>query len=222
VSEDRLVAHLRAWLGRWPGTGVGLTVVGSPARDEPGWDGGLHRVVGVATPAQGVLSVPPAVVSTLRVWLDAGGSPARTPEVAGLAGDWFDGVFRWTDSPAALPDAGEWVAADHPSVPPWLRRFGGEVLVAVDHGTGEHLAGVGIKRHDPHGRELAVVTAEAARGRGLARRLVAQAARRVLDEGRVPTYVHDRRNTASARVAAAAGFPDRGWSFLAVDPGEPE
>ena len=131
-------------------------------------------------------------------------------------------MFRWTDRPAPLSDAGEWVAADHPSVPPWLRRFGGEVLVAVDHGTGEHLAGVGIKRHDPHGRELAVVTAEAARGRGLARRLVAQAARRVLDEGRVPTYVHDRRNTASARVAAAAGFPDRGWSFLAVDPGEPE
>ncbi|GAA5120654.1 GNAT family N-acetyltransferase [Pseudonocardia adelaidensis] len=218
MSEDRLAAHLRTWLGRWPGTGAGLTVVGSPARDEPGWDGGLHRVIGVATPGRGVLSVPPAVVTTVRAWLDAGGSPARIPEVAGLSGDWFDGVFRWTERPAPLPDAGEWVVAGHASVPPWLRRFGGEVLVAVDRGTGEHLAGVGIKEHDAHGRELAVVTVEAARGRGLARRLVAQAARRVLDEGGVPTYVHARGNTASARVAAAAGFPDRGWSFLAVDP----
>ena len=45
-------------------------------------------------------------------------------------------------------------------------------------------------------------------GRG---RLVAQAARRVLDEGAVPTYQHDPANIASARVADAAGFPDRGW-----------
>jgi hypothetical protein len=29
--------------------------------------------------------------------------------------------------------------------------------------------------------------------------------------------VHARTNTASARVAAAAGFPDHGWSFLGVD-----
>jgi GNAT superfamily N-acetyltransferase len=218
VFEDRLVAHLRTWLGRWPGTGAGLTVVGSPARDEPGWDGGLHRVIGVTASGSGVLSVPPSVAAAVAAWVEGGGDPARIPGVAGLPGPWFDGVFRWSDRPAPLEDAGEWVAADDRSVPPWLRRFGGEVLVVVDDGTGEHLAGLGIKEHDAHGRELAVVTAEGARGRGLARRLVAQAARRVLDEGAVPTYVHARRNTASARVASAAGFPDRGWSFLAVDP----
>lgn len=218
MSEDRLAAHLRSWLGRWPGAGSGLTVVGSPARDEPAWDGGLHRVIGVTEPGRGVLSVPPAVAGVVTAWLDGGGAPARIPGVAGMGGAWFDGVFRWTERPAPLPDAGEWIAADDPSVPAWLRWFGGEVLVAVDHGTGEHLAGVGVKDHDAHGRELAVVTTEAARGRGLARRLVAQAARRVLDEGAVPTYVHERANTASARVATAAGFPDRGWAFLAVPP----
>jgi GNAT superfamily N-acetyltransferase len=218
VSEDRLAAHLRTWLGRWPGTGGGLTVVGSPAREEPGWDGGLHRVIGVTAPGRGVLSVPPAVAATVAAWLDGGGAPADIPAVAEVPGAWFDGVFRWSVRPSPLPDAGDWLAADHPSVPLWLRHFGGEVLVAVDDVTGKHLAGVGIKEHDANGRELAVVTAEAARGRGLARRLVAQAARRVLDEGAVPTYVHARANAASARVAAAAGFPDRGWSFLAVDP----
>jgi GNAT superfamily N-acetyltransferase len=165
-----------------------------------------------------VLSVPPASAAAVASWVDGGGDPARIPAAAGVRGRWFEGVFRWSERPAPLPDAGVWIAADDPSVPAWLRPFGREVLVAVDEVTGEHLAGVGLKEHDVHGRELAVVTAEAARGRGLARRLVAQAARRVLDEGAVPTYVHARTNTASARVAAAAGFPDRGWSFLGVDP----
>lgn len=62
-----------------------------------------------------------------------------------------------------------------------------------------------------------MVTAEAVRGRGLARRLVAQAARRVLDEGAVATYLHARGNVGSARVAEAAGFADRGWSVLGVE-----
>ncbi|TQM13891.1 GNAT family N-acetyltransferase [Pseudonocardia kunmingensis] len=218
MIDERLAAHLRTWLGRWPGDGPGPTVVGWPARDEPGWDGGLHRVLGVTTPEHGVLSVPPPVADVVRAWLAAGRDPAGIPAATGIAGRWFDGVFRWCTAPAPLPDAGEWRPAGEPSVPEWLRPFGGEVLVAVDPASGEHLAGVGVKRHDAHGRELAVVTAPAARGRGLARRLVAQAARRVLDEGAVPTYVHARRNTASAAVATAAGFPDVGWSLLGVEP----
>jgi predicted GNAT family acetyltransferase len=75
-----------------------------------------------------------------------------------------------------------------------------------------------VKRHDAYGHELAVGTVPGARGRGLARRLVAQAARRVLDEGAVPTYLHERDNLASARVAEAAGFPDRGWRSYGVYP----
>ena len=59
-----------------------------------------------------------------------------------------------------------------------------------------------------------MVTAERARGRGLARRLVAQAARRVLAGGALPTYLHAPDNEASARVARAAGFPDRGWQVV--------
>jgi GNAT superfamily N-acetyltransferase len=216
VVDDRLVAHLRSWLGRWPAEGAGLTVVGHPRRDQPGWDGGLHPVVGVSTPDAGVLSVPPAAAAAVAELVAAGADLRGVPAVTGLPGHWFTGVFRWTTAPAHLPDAGQWRPADDPSVPEWLRPFGGEVLVAVDPESGEHLAGVGIKRHDAHGQELAVVTAEAAQGRGLARRLVAQAARRVLDEGAVPTYLHARDNSASARVADAVGFPDRGWSILGL------
>ena len=80
------------------------------------------------------------------------------------------------------------------------------------------MAGVGIKVHDPHGQELSVVTDEAARGLGYARRLVATAARRVLADGSVPTYLHAPDNTASARVAEAVGFADRGWKVYGLWP----
>ena len=210
----RLVRHLRTWLGVWPGSGPGLTVVGSPRRAEPGWDGQPHPIVGVTdADGRGVLSVLPPVADAVRATVGAG-ELAAVPAAAGIDGRLFIGVFRWSATPAALPDAGEWVAADDPSVPPWLRPFGGDVLVARDPATGEHRAGVGIKRHDAFGCELAVVTVPAAQGRGLGRRLVAQAARRVLADGAVPTYLHAPDNHAAARLAEAAGFPDVGWHVL--------
>ena len=216
MDDARLTDHLRTWLGRWPASGPGLTVVGSRKRVEPGWDGHVHAVIGVEAPGGGVLSVPPAAEAAVAALFASGDDGSGVPAAARLDGGFFRGVFRWSTAPLPLPDAGEWVPALDPSVPTWLHPFGGDVLVAVDPDTGEHLAGVGIKRHDAHGQELAVVTAEAARGRGLARRLVAQAARRVLDEGAVPTYLHAHSNTGSAKVADAAGFPDRGWSIMGV------
>jgi len=210
--DDRLAAHLAHWLGRWPGGGPGLTVVGSARRAQPGWDGTVYAVVGVAdADGRGVLSVPEPAVDAVRAVL-ATGDLARVPAAVGVGGRFFTGVFRWSTAPADLPDAGTWIAADDPSVPEWLWPFGGEVLVAVDPATGEHLSGVGVKRHDAFGHELAVVTRPEAEGRGLGRRLVAQAARRVLDEGAVPTYLHAVDNHASAHLATAAGFPDRGWT----------
>jgi GNAT superfamily N-acetyltransferase len=212
--HHRLAAHLSSWLGRWPGDGPGLTVVGSARRTAPAWDGNVYPVIGVSdADGSGVLSVPPTVVDAVRAALaDSGGDRAGIPAAAGLTGRFFTGVFRWSTEPADLPDAGTWIAADDPSVPEWLWPFGGEVLVAVDAATGEHLSGVGVKRHDAFGHELAVVTRPAAEGHGLGRRLVAQAARRVLDEGAVPTYLHAVDNHASAHLATAAGFPDRGWA----------
>ena len=138
---------------------------------------------------------------------------ARIPAAAGSTGRFFTGVFRWSTAPADLPDAGTWIAADDPSVPEWLWPFGGEVLVArrPRHGG----APVRCRRQAArrlYGHELAVVTRPAAEGRGLGRRLVAQAARRVLDEGAVPTYLHAVDNHASAHLATAAGFPDLGWA----------
>ncbi|MEV4757084.1 GNAT family N-acetyltransferase [Micromonospora sp. NPDC049559] len=217
MFDQRLHHHLVTWLGQWP-AGRALQVVGSERRTLPAWDGEIHPVIGVASRAAMVLSVPPDRVHAVR---KLAGRPFREllaglPAAVGHPG-WqtYPTVFRHTFAPTPLPEAGEWLPADHPALPDWLRPFGGEALVARD-ADGGYLAGVGIKRHDAYGRELAVGTAPAARGQGLARRLVAQAARRVLDEGGVPTYQHAPENAASARVAEAAGFPDRGWRAYGV------
>jgi GNAT superfamily N-acetyltransferase len=218
ADGSRLDRHLRTWLGRWPGDGSGLDVVAWPGREKPGWDGHVHPAVGVRNgDGDGVLSVPATAVARVRE-LVAGddlltGLPAAVGRPGGAA---YAGVFRWTLDPAPLPDVGVWVPSVHAAVPDWLRVFGGEVLVVLDPETGGYLAGVGVKCHDAYGRELAVGTVERARGQGLARRLVAQAARRVLDDGAVPTYLHDPANVSSAKTADAAGFPDRGWTVLAV------
>ena len=220
-DEPQLVAHLRSWVGSWPPppSGPALTVVGNPACGRAGWDGQVHPAAGVLrADGRGVLGVPPAKAEVL-VSGDVDQVLDRVPAALGLVGGVYRGVFRWTTSPAPTSDllpAGEWLPVSDPRVPQWLRPFGGQVLVALQDDV--YVAGVGLKEHDDHARELAVVTTEAARGQGLARRLVAQAARRVVDEGRVATYLHAPDNEASARVADAAGFVDRGWQVLGFLP----
>jgi GNAT superfamily N-acetyltransferase len=221
ILDRRLRHHLTVWLGRWPANGP-LDVVGSVRRAEPGWDGRIHPAIGVRAPTGAVVSVPPERADDVRelakrVDGSLDGLLAELPAAVGFpARGAFRAVFRWTVNPTPLPDAGTWMSADDEAVPGWLRVFGGEVLVAVDPQTGAYLAGVGIKRHDMYGHELSVGTDPAARGRGLARRLVAQAARRVLDDGAVPTYQHSVGNVASAKVAEVAGLRDVGWHSFGV------
>ncbi|ATO14630.1 GNAT family N-acetyltransferase [Micromonospora sp. WMMA1998] len=220
MLDRRLFLHLATWLGQWPAA-PGWHVVRSYRRARPAWDGRLRPAIGVAVDGSAILSVAPDRVEAVRAlirgrprdeWLPALPATVGTPEFTTQAG-----AFRWCTDPAPLPDVGEWLPPTVPGAPPWLRLFDREVLVVRDD-DGAYLAGVGIKRHDAYGHELAVGTTKAARGRGLARRLVAQAARRVLDEGAIPTYLHDADNHASARVAEAAGFPDRGWTSFGVFP----
>ena len=182
----------------------------------------VHSVIGVSTGTGCVISVPPDRVGKVRELVRAVGPGGDwregLPDAVGLGGQrLYTGVFRWSVRPEPLPDAGNWVDVTDPVVPDWLRVFGRQVLLALDPETGAYLAGVGIKRHDQYGQEIAVGTEPAARGKGLARRLVAQAARRILDEGAVATYQHAFDNVASGRVAQAAGFPDRGWTSMGLD-----
>lgn len=212
---DRLHRHLRSWLGAWPPASK-VTVVGCDCRTDPGWDGAVRPFAGVTTPAGTILSVPPdrvdavrAAGATLEEILDA--VPQVLGHPAAVVGR---GVYRYSVAPAPAEPIGEWVPANDPDVPPWLRPFGGRVLVVPDDG--KYVAGLGIKRHDELGLEVAVATEEAWRGRGLARALVSRAAAAILRGGGVPIYLHGRGNAASARVAEASGFPDRGWLILGL------
>jgi GNAT superfamily N-acetyltransferase len=213
----RLERHLAAWLGAWPPTGE-LTIVGSAKRTAPAWDGKVYPVAGVETPDGTVLSVPPDLVEATRAaGDDLATVGAALPALVGRPDARFGrGVFRWCHELCAGvdPDA-VWLPADDERVPSWLRPFNGEVLVHLDE-HGRYGAGVGRKIHDAFGHELSVATAEHLQGRGLARRLVAQAARRVADDGAVATYLHAPCNTPSAHVAEASGFPDTGWWILGV------
>jgi GNAT superfamily N-acetyltransferase len=208
--RDRLDEHLRAWLGVWPPPVRGsLSVVGYEGRDEPGWDGRVRPVLGVWAPGLGgVVSVPRRLdgLAVEEIGAAVGRPGARLYEAA----------FRWCEAvPEDLQDAGQWVDPADRRVPPWLKPFNGGVLIAVDD-DGRYVAGVGVKHHDDWGHELSVGTEPAAQGKGLGRRLVAQAARRVMADGAVPTYLHAFENIASAKVAEAAGFPDRGWKVLGL------
>lgn len=224
-SGDALLgAHLRAWLGAWPPSEP-VDVVAAAVRDEPVWDNSVTPLIGVGTPERTLLSVAPDRADDVRKVvgpLDDDGVRRAIVAALGLEGYVVGrGVFRWSTQVATagtLPDAGEWVERDDPRVPFWLHPFNyGPVLIAWDD-DGEYGAGVGVKRHDAVGHEVAVVTTERLRGQGIGRRLVAQAARRILSEGHLPTYLHGPDNVASARVADAVGFPDRGWSVYGLFP----
>lgn len=216
--------HLRSWVGEWPPPSSGVHVIGDPARLEPTWDGAVRPLQGVSDGTGTVLAVPPASVSAVRVALSGGlersGLGDELGEILGVGPSSFGtGVFRTTTRVTDdIDDVGEWFEEFDERLPEWLRPFNGPLLVAFDDDGASPIAAVGIKLHDPHGQEIAVVTEEAARGRGLARRLVATAARRILAEGAAPTYLHERSNTASARVAEAVGFHDRGWTVHGLWP----
>ncbi len=231
VVPDALRAHWVTWTGA---TDAELAVLGAPGpptvvvvasagRTRPGWDGAVHAVTGIADPiGNAVVSVPPGYDERARALVTGNGDVdalrAALPELLGKPDHVvYRGVCRWAvDVPSAeeLPDVGQWLPAADRRVPGWLKPFGGAVLVVMDND--EYVAGVGLKRHDEHGQEISVGTEEAARGRGLARRLVAQAARMLLAGGVIPTYLHDPANIASAKVADAAGFPDRGWTAIGI------
>lgn len=221
--DDRLTLHLRSWVGAWPPRSPGVHVVGDPSRLQPTWDGEVRPLQGAGDGNGTVIAVPPAAVDAVTAAigddLDRPGLGDDLGRILGVGPAVLaTGVFRTTDRVNPdIADVGVWFEQQTDDLPEWLAPFNGPRLVAFDD-DGRPIAGVGIKVHDRFGRELAVVTDEGARGRGLARRLVATAARRVLADGAVPTYLHAPDNVASARVAEAVGFADRGWTVHGLWP----
>jgi hypothetical protein len=113
-----------------------------------------------------------------------------------------------------------------PRLPEWvIGHFSGEAWVVLGD-DGQVLSTAVLKRYDDRLREISVGTAEAARGRGLAKAVTAAAARAVLAEGRAVLYNHDadepqlgpgRRGGRPARVRPLP----RGHHRHRPDPGSP-
>ncbi len=221
--RDRLDQHLRWWLGGPPLPGPGALNV-TPARNEPGWDGKVRPIQGVTGPEGSVLAVAPGVAPLLEgstaaeVFADAAAPDGheRLSRRFGMPAGYGMPVFRWSKEAADGPDVGEWIDPEDPRLPDWLRPFNGGVLALFEDD--QYVAGVGLKRHNDLAFELSVGTDPDFRGQGYATDLVAQAAREIIAAGGVPLYQHGPDNEASARVADAAGFPDRGWFMLEIHP----
>lgn len=205
----------------WPPR-ADLVVTTSPSRSQPGWDGSILAVLGIASPYGTVVSVPPAALADARDVAAKAGMAGLRGGLGALLGRPADqlrsGTFRWCEVPARLPEEGVWLPTTDPRLPAWLRPYGGRALVAIRDD--RVVSGVGVKHHDAFGQELAAFTEPRYRGQGLATSMIAQAARQVLADGAVPTVVHET-GAASGHLAGRAGFRDRGWQFLVLLPPAP-
>jgi hypothetical protein len=150
--------------------------------------------------------------------------PASVPAAMAAAAAALGGqVFSWVvRTGVAVPAPALEVTvldATDPRLPDWvIGHFSGGAWVVLDQ-DGRVLSTAVLKRYDDRLREISVGTAEAARGRGLAKAVTAAAARAVLAEGRAVLYNHDPDNHTSARVAEAVGLYELGRCHVVVADG---
>jgi L-amino acid N-acyltransferase YncA len=171
-----------------------------------------------------VVAVAPAWSGLLHRHLDGSASlGAILDAVAGtVGGQHFSWVAR--TGVAIAPPSAEITVLEttDPRLPDWvIGHFSGEawVVLAAD---GQVLSAAVLKRYDDRLREISVGTAEAARGRGLAKAVTAAAARAVLAGGRAVLYNHDATNHSSARVAEAVGLHEFGRCHAVVTDSDPD
>jgi hypothetical protein len=170
------------------------------------------------------VAVDPPWSRLLRRHLDGPDSvgAAMAAVAGGVGGQHYTWVAR-TGVAIPAPSAEVTVldAAD-PRLPDWVvGHFTGEAWVVLGP-DGQVLSTAVLKRYDDRLREISVGTAEAARGRGLAKAVTAAAARAVLADGRAVLYNHDPANHTSARVADAVGLHEFGRCHAVVTTAQPE
>jgi uncharacterized protein (DUF1501 family) len=166
-----------------------------------------------------------AAVGVAPAWNGLLGEHLRGPDsvpsaMAAVAGTLGGQAFSWVArTGVAIPAPAAEVTvldATDPRLPDWvLGHFSGEAWAVLGE-DGQVLSTAVLKRYDDRLREISVGTAEAARGRGLAKAVTAAAARAVLSEGRAVLYNHDPDNHTSARVAEAVGLHELGRCHVVV------
>jgi GNAT superfamily N-acetyltransferase len=198
----------------------GVHVLQESRRGLPAWHGFTMPIVGLSFAPGAVIACRPDLIDCLRAelgsdthqpYLDGPAfrrlwrAVARcTPNAFTLAGD-LRAVSAATLSPPSTMQRAEYIPDDDPSALHLRTRFDGAIF-GVRGSRGRLLSWAALKLKADHVWELAVATEPDHRGRGYARDSVAAAAHYTLDQGRLPIYIHDRDNGASAFVARAVGF----------------
>jgi GNAT superfamily N-acetyltransferase len=204
----------------------GVHVVTSERRARPGWGGYITPLYAISIPGGGVVSCRPDLAAAVRreMPLPAPGRPLGEREFSRLR------AISQRAIPYAYCLTGDILYVDRAGFKPVAeraqqldrldahgadlrRRFDGEIFV-VNGMRGEIAAWSAVKLKSDEIWEIAVVTEAAYRGRGLAKRVVSAATAYILDHGRVPLYVHDRTNVASARVSRALGYAEYAQTFF--------
>jgi hypothetical protein len=207
----------------------GVTVAAPPHREGPRWMGWLVPlecvVLDCAPSGTGVVSVTPTVTADLAQYLESPQLNILPPH-----GDALTPFIR-AHFPHSYPKVHRILQCDHTSFAPapevlpismlddsdihasWYRlHFDGPIFVARDE-RGSIASWAAIKCKSEEVWEMAVVTELRYRGRGLARSVVSRATIAALDAGKVPLYLHDLSNHASAHVCGALGYQPYGYEL---------
>jgi RimJ/RimL family protein N-acetyltransferase len=198
----------------------GVHIQPNPRRGLPAWHGYTLPIVGLSFAPGAVIACRPELADQLRGELGSdmhlqyldGPSFRRlwraiqrcAPHAFTLAGD-FRAADASTFSPSDRIERAEHIAEDDPAALHLRTRFDGAIF-GVRGPHGRLVSWAALKLKSDRVWELAVATEADYRGRGYARDVVSAASRFTLDQGRLPTYIHDRDNSTSAFVARAVGF----------------
>jgi RimJ/RimL family protein N-acetyltransferase len=198
----------------------GVHLLSEPRRGLPAWHGFTMPIVGLSFAPGAVIACRPDLLECLRAEL---GSDVRlahldgpavrrlwralkrcTPHAFTLAGD-LRAVDATTFMPPNTMARVERIPDDDAAALHLRTRFDGDIF-GVRGPHGRLVSWAALKLKSQRVCELAVATEADYRGRGYARDVVAAATRFVLDQTRIPIYIHDRDNSTSAFVARAVGY----------------
>jgi RimJ/RimL family protein N-acetyltransferase len=198
----------------------GVHVLSDARRGLPAWHGYTLPIVGLSFAPGAIVACRPDLAERLQAELGSDShlqyldGPAFrrlwravqrcSPNAFTLAGD-FRAVDAATFSPSEGMHRAEHMPADDPAALHLRTRFDGAIF-GVRGPHGRLVSWAALKLKSDRIWEIAVATEPDYRGRGYARDVVSAASRYSLDQGRLPTYIHDRDNSTSAYVARAVGY----------------
>ena len=198
----------------------GVHLLSASQRGLPTWHGFTMPLVALSFEPGAVIACRPDLVERMRAELGSDvlrrhlDGPAlrrlwravqrSVPNAFTLAGD-FRAAHDATFMPSLRMERAEHLHEDDSAALHLRTRFDGAIF-GVRGPRGRLVSWAALKLKSDRVWEIAVATEADYRGRGYARDVVAAAARFTLDQGRLPTYIHDRENSTSAFVARAVGF----------------